>query len=189
MVRVIDNFLHHEVFDLLRDEALVAEYTDWLGPDGQMYKRICIIDNPFVKEQLEKDLNTDIDMLGMAFRLNYKGEEPNQAIHTDVGWGTHAMVLYLNDDPNYGGTAFWRHIESGKERLSPHDLMTYVKVRKDWEDSSKWQMVDAVQMKANRAVIYESELFHSRYPFEAFGSTPEDGRLILVAFFTPKGVV
>ena len=35
-------------------------------------------------------------------------------------------------------------------------------------------------------VIYDGSLFHSRWPFEAFGTGPQDGRLILVAFFTPK---
>ena len=39
------------------------------------------------------------------------------------------------------------------------------------------------RLKFNRAVVYESALFHSRYPFAAFGSGPEDGRLIAVAFF------
>ena len=40
--------------------------------------------------------------------------------------------------------------------------------------------------RMGRAVIYESELFHSRYPFAAFGSGPEDGRLVAVAFFSPE---
>lgn len=183
-MKVIDNFLHHELFEHIRDEAIVADYIDWLGPDKQLYKRICIIDNPFVKEQIEEDLKTEVDMLGMAYRLNYIGEEPNQSIHTDVGWGTHALVLYLNDGPS--GTAFWKHKKSETTRLKPLDITTYIATRKDWTDNSKWELDNFVKMEANRAVIYESELFHSRYPFEAFGTKPEDGRLILVAFFTPK---
>lgn len=41
-------------------------------------------------------------------------------------------------------------------------------------------------MQLGRLVIYESALFHSRWPFEAFGTDPESGRLIAVAFFTPR---
>jgi hypothetical protein len=36
-------------------------------------------------------------------------------------------------------------------------------------------------------VIYESALFHSRWPFAAFGKGFSDGRLIACAFFTPRG--
>lgn len=190
MIRVIDDFLNTGSFVLLREKAINAQYVDWAGPDRQVYKRISILDE---NEELYMDVKRaisfefemiPINMLGMAFRLNYEGEPPNQAIHTDVGWGTHALVLYLNDGPS--GTAFWRH-ESGAERLGHNDFLTYAKVMNDWTKESKWEVTSNVLMKANRAVIYESELFHSRYPFEAFGSTPEDGRLILVAFFTPKG--
>lgn len=181
---VIGNFLPIDIANKIRQEAIDAKYIDWLGHDGQTYKRISIVDNQDIRDTIEKHCGK-VDMLGMAFRLNYEGEEPNQSIHTDVGWGTHALVLYLNDGPS--GTAFWRHKSSGKGRLNPHDLMTYSFVRKDWTDESKWEQIDFVPMIFNRGIIYESELFHSRWPFKAFGSTPEDGRLIVVAFFTPIG--
>jgi len=183
-ILIIDNFLHVNIANKIRQEAIDAKYIDWLGHDGQVYKRISIVDNQDIRDTIEKHCGK-VDMLGMAFRLNYEGEEPNQSIHTDVGWGTHALVLYLNDGPS--GTAFWKHKPSGKDRLNPHDLMTYSSVRKDWTDESKWEQIDFVPMIFNRGIIYESELFHSRWPFKAFGSMPEDSRLIAVAFFTPTG--
>lgn len=180
---VYDNFLPDNIAQHLRISGVNAEYVDWSGPDGQVYKRICIVDDLFMREAIER-IYGPVDMLGMAYRLNYEGEAPNQSIHSDIGWGTHAMVLYLADGPS--GTAFWRHRKSGKESLPVGDILTYIAVKDDWEDDSKWEITNVVDMQFNRALFYESKMFHSRYPFEAFGSTPEDGRLILVAFFTPK---
>jgi len=122
-------------------------------------------------------------MLGQAYRLNYQGERPNQSIHSDMGWGTHALVLYLCEGP--GGTAFWQHNETEAVSINPGDVELYEKIKDDWEDASKWTMRACAELKFNRAVIYTSDLFHSRYPFEAFGEHPGDGRLIAVAFFTP----
>lgn len=63
----------------------------------------------------------------------------------------------------------------------------FEQVRHDWNDEAAWEQAALVPIRFNRAVVYESALFHSRYPFAAFGTGPEDGRLIAVAFFTPKG--
>lgn len=110
-------------------------------------------------------------------------EMPNQSIHSDMGWGTHALVLYLCEGP--GGTAFWKHNETNAERIKQGDVELYEQIKYDWEDEDKWSLRHIAELKFNRAVIYSSELFHSRYPFEAFGEHPGNGRLIGVAFFTP----
>lgn len=180
---VIDNFLSEELAKDMRQQALAAEYIDWHGPDGQVYKRISQLDNKDICDSIAKHCGK-VEMLGMAFRANMNGEPPNQAIHTDVGWGTHALVYYLSDGNS--GTAFWKHRATGMTNLSPIDNKTFIKVRKDWADISKWEQIDFVPMKFNRAVMYDSTLFHSRYPFEAFGTCLEDCRLVLVAFFTPE---
>lgn len=129
-------------------------------------------------------------MLGMGYRLNFAGELPNAAVHSDLGWGTHALVLYLSDPPmgaNQCGTAFWRHNATGAHRIDPGDFDLLDEIQVDWNDESAWTQRARVPMQFNRALIYESALFHSRYPFEAFGDNAETGRLIAVAFFTPRG--
>jgi hypothetical protein len=182
---VIDGFLLNEQALQLRQIAVEANYVDWHGPDGQLYKRICIIDSPDIKWAIES-ICGPVKMLGMAFRLNYDEEMPNAAIHSDVGWGTHALVYYLNNtEDDLGGTGFWKHRETGAEEIEWDDSELLDKVKDSWDNEEHWDMVQYVPMKFNRATIYESKLFHSRYPFDAFGSTPEDGRLIAVAFFTP----
>lgn len=178
---VIDDF--HPFPQALRDVGLSAPYEDWLGPDGQVYKRICRMEIPGIRSMLE-GLFGSIDILGMGFRLNFDGEVPNAAIHSDMGWGTHALVLYLSDGPS--GTAFWKHKATGTDRVDPGDVWLFEHVNKDWNDASKWEQIRFVEMKFNRALIYESSYFHSRFPFEAFGKDKDSGRLIVVAFFTPE---
>ena len=169
----------HEV----REAALRAPYVDWPGPDGEVYKRVALVEVPGLQRAIEGVMGP-VDMLGMGYRLNYGGELPNAAVHSDLGWGTHAAVVYLSDGP--GGTAFWRHKATGAEAIDQGDVDLWHAVRGDWNNEDAWEMTDLAAMKLGRGVIYESRLFHSRYPFAAFGTGPHDGRLVAVAFFTPK---
>lgn len=181
-VYVIEDFLPDP--DAVRQAGLHMEYEDWEGPDGVVYKRIARVEVKQVREMLEAMFG-QIDLLGMAYRLNYKNEPPNQSIHSDMGWGTHALVLYLSDGPS--GTAFWQHTATGANRILPGDMELFEQIKDDFENEDAWDQRAFVKMDYNKALIYSGELFHSRYPFKAFGDSPENGRLILVAFFTPIG--
>jgi len=184
MIKVIDNALTDPTG--VRTLGLNAEYIDWKGPDGDVYKRVSIQDIPSIRQLIEGVYGT-VDIHGMAFRLNYQDEQPNATIHSDMGWGTHALVYFLCD--GIGGTAFWQHKKSSAYRIAPGDLELFEQVKDDWDTEDAWNLKATVDLKFNRALMYESELFHSRHPAAAFGSSPEDGRLILVAFFTPQNII
>lgn len=181
-MRVVDAFLPDA--EAVRQHALASEYIDWPGFDGEVYKRICITEVPGLREAIEREFGP-VEMLGMGYRLNFNRELPNAAIHSDMGWGTHAAVVYLSEGE--GGTAFWRHKATGAHRIDPGDEALWHAVRDDWNRVEAWEQVGLAEMKFNRAALYEGALFHSRWPFEAFGNGPDDGRLIAVAFFTPRG--
>jgi len=180
-VIVIDNFLPDA--QAARRHALAAAYIDWQGYDGEVYKRVSLTDVPGLLERIEAVMGP-VDMLGMGYRLNFGGELPNAAIHSDLGWGTHALVLYLSDGAS--GTAFWRHKATDTTRIDAGQTDLLEVIQSDWNDPDKWEPVGFCPMKLNRAVIYEGANYHSRYPFAAFGTGPEDGRLVAVAFFTPR---
>lgn len=175
---IYDNFLVNPC--RVRRIGLSANYIDWRAPDGEIYKRVAIEEVPGFRAAIESHVGP-VEILGMGYRLNYGGETPNAAIHSDMGWGTHAAVLYLCDGP--GGTAFWEHKETGASSIKPGDMALLSKVQTDWDDAGKWTQRGIAELKFNRCVIYPSELFHSRWPFEAFGDCPANGRLIAVAFF------
>lgn len=181
-ITIVDNFMSDP--HPIRYLGQTAQYEDRILQDGQEYKRIAERVVPEVVDRLNEHFGRPISLLGMGFRLNYDGEPPNTDIHTDQGWGKYALVLYLSKDEDWhGGTAFWTHAATGADRIRPGDVDTIKAVELDWNNIGAWHMDSVVDGRFNRAVIYRSELFHSRWPFEAFGSTPDDGRLVLVAFF------
>ena len=179
---VVDDFLARP--EEIRGIGVSSVFEDYEGHDGELYKRVSIQHIPEVQEQLEKLMRRPIKLLGMGYRLNYAGETPNNEIHADLGWGTYAAVLYLSEPPSDGssGTAFWRHA-TGADRIRRGETSVYEDVKDDWNDVAKWEQTKFVSAKFNSCIVYRSELFHSRWPFEAFGSSPEDGRLIVVVFF------
>lgn len=179
-VRVFDEFVPDAA--TLRAAGLAADFIDYPGHDGEIYKRVRPGEIPGVRQAIEQAMGRPVDMLGMAYRLNFNGEKPNASIHSDMGWGTHALVLFLSEGE--GGTAFWRHKKTGAARIDPGDFELFELVRNDWDNEAAWDLEQLVPMKLGRALIYESALFHSRFPFEAFGTGPDDGRLIVVAFFS-----
>ncbi|XQA72069.1 DUF6445 family protein [Xanthomonas sacchari] len=179
---VIDDFLQDAAS--VRAHGLQAPFIDWPAHDGQVYKRVALVEVPGLREGIERAMGP-VQMLGMGYRLNYGGEMPNAAIHSDIGWGTHAAVLYLSEGE--GGTALWRHKATGAERIEPGDMALFEQVCNDWDDADRWEQTALAEMSLGRCVIYESALFHSRWPFAAFGTDPQSGRLVAVAFFTPQG--
>jgi Family of unknown function (DUF6445) len=180
-IYVIEEF--HPFPEELRRYALTQEFVDWDAPDGETYKRVFIGDVPGIVPMLH-DLFGPCQILGTGFRLNYNEEVPNHAIHTDLGWGTHALVLYLSEGGS--GTAFWEHIPTKLDRIVEKDRWMSQLDIFDWDNQSTWNQTRLVKEKFNRAVIYKSDLFHSRYQFKAYGNDPRTGRLIAVAFFTPE---
>jgi GNAT superfamily N-acetyltransferase len=182
---IVDDFLTAEELHSECIHAFVSEFEDWKGPDGQTYKRICRFDSDDLRRKVESVMGP-VDMHGMAYRLNFGGELPNAAIHSDLGWGTHAMVLYLQGDQT--GTAFWRHRETGATQIREGDQELLQKVEGDWDNPDAWEQVAHVNARPGRAIFYASATFHSRRPFAAAGEGPDDGRLIVVAFFTPHAL-
>lgn len=178
-VVVIDDFFPD--FERVREHAKLSHYYDWLASDGEVYKRISLLHVPDMLKQLETHLGP-VKVGLMGYRLNYEGEVPNQSIHSDVGFMTHACVVYLNEGDS--GTAFWRHRDTQASDIWYGQSDLFEGIKDDFDNPDAWEQLLTVPTKKNRAVIYRGNMFHSRYPFEAFGKTPDDGRLIAIAFFS-----
>ena len=124
----------------------------------------------------------------MFFRAT--NEDTEQAyIHSDRSTGAYTCVAYLSDHEEEYGTAFYRHIPTGliempsfedMEDMGIADEMTKDMVSRD---DSKWEMVDFVEGKYNRAVIFEAPLFHSRIPLNGFGKDEKSARLVWVTHY------
>ena len=190
---ILDDFLPDPV--TIREAALKLPFADVKGPDGEVYKRVSTVVSSMFSDTLSKRLGVPITPGYSLFRLNYAGENPNNAIHSDAGYDKIAVVLYLNRPEDCrGGTAFWRHKKTGWDFLptekqvrsrGQNPTRVLKAITESWNNPEAWEQTHLAKMKFNRAICYPTTEFHSRFPFEAFGTTPENGRFIFCSFFTP----
>jgi len=188
---IVDDFLPDP--DSIRKTFTELEFYDMRGPDGEMYKRINVRNPQEFNSLLEKAVGKPVVQDYSLVRLNYVGEPPNNAIHSDGGYSEYAAVLYMcKPEDCKGGTAMWRHKQTGYTALPTEQEVRKVgkkpsrvweQISSSWNRPDAWEQIGLAEMKFNRIIIYPTKNFHSRWPFEAFGSTPQDGRLIWVSFF------
>ena len=136
------------------------------------------------------------------FRLIYedKAKDPSSKtwIHYDSMVTRYAGILYLNlAEQCDGGTAFYRHKETGWESLpeisSPKwyeatlrtgkqfDILLKTLQHDGFDVDKKWDLVSQVPMRFNRCILFDSSQFHAR--IGSFGNSPSDGRLTQNFFF------
>ena len=176
-------------FAQVREAVTAGEFSTEVGPDGAQYTGISKYPVPHWYEILAQRLGSQITPRLSCFRLNLKGELPHSWIHSDDICAKHASVLYMNEPEQCrGGTAFWEHKKlrldrlPSKEELIDPDIF-YAMMTREWKDQTAWEQIGFVPMKSNRFITYPTCYFHSRFPFEAFGTGPQDGRLIWICFY------
>ncbi|MFT4928025.1 MAG: hypothetical protein ACI8WB_004140 [Phenylobacterium sp.] len=108
-----------------------------------------------------------------------------------------AVVHYLCDQ-QHGGTGFYRHRNTGFERITQPRLASYASQLKQQALASQlhknpayingsnalFEQIHSVDARMNRAIIYPSNLLHSGNinPASGLGSDPQQGRLTLGSF-------
>jgi hypothetical protein len=177
----------------VREAVIAGEFSTQHGPDGAEYTGISEYRVEHWKARIAELLGRPIVPRLSCFRLNLAGELPHSWIHSDGICAQYASVLYLNTPEQCtGGTAFWSHVALRTDRLASKEQLTaqgihadwfYKMMEREWKDLTYWEQKRLVEMKFNRFITYPTSLFHSRFPFEAFGAGPKDGRLIWVCFY------
>lgn len=182
---VVDNF--YENPDMVRDLALSLPYTTSQyvcnhspGERVRMSLDIRVIRNityHLLKLPEWKLKPTTLQVIFNKMRGDAKLEAIQTNPHIDgVDMLNAAMVLYLNKPEEcVGGTAFYRHKKTGFEILNTQDQFTSTfnndrgkLTRNDYTDfvtesNEEWELIDMIEMKYNRMVIYPPNVFHSAY--------------------------
>lgn len=181
----------------VRQMVVNGPFSTERGPDGAIYTGISEYPVPHWYDLISRLRGKNIVPKLSCFRLNLAGELPHSWVHSDDICARYASVLYLNTPEQcQGGTAFWKHVLLDADHLlNEKELLErglnkdlyLCGMSRDWKDLSLWKQVDLVPMRWNRFVTYPTCLFHSRFPFEAFGKGPEDGRLIWICFYDLEG--
>ncbi len=137
---------------------------------------------------LTRAVNTAVAPNTMYFRVTNEGME-RAYIHSDRESGNYTAICYLSDHAEVSGTAFYRHKPTGWEsmpsfeemqELGVMDAMTADMVSRD---PDKWEQIDFVRGRKNRALIFNAPLFHSRFPLEGIGTETDTGRLVWASHF------
>jgi uncharacterized protein DUF6445 len=177
----------------VRLDVINGKFETHKGPDGADYTGISLYSVPHWYEQIAFRLGKRIQPKLSCFRLNLAGELPHSWVHSDDICARYASVLYLNaPEQCKGGTAFWKHKTRGIDRLPSKAELTaqgedadafYKTMDREWKELQHWERTEFVSMRFNRFITYPTCFFHSRFPFEAFGTGPKDGRLIWICFY------
>ena len=174
-------------YNILKHYAVQADYTGVTNPyDDIEYPDINIdIPEEVKKEVHEKlgDLFGEIEVNQMFIRLtNENTQTPPHQAHPDNMMGTHTLILYLT---NLGGTSLVRHKETGMDK-APETQEHWEAWERDTNTPWAWRVYAMHTAAENKAAIFDSKLMHRAEPIGGFGTTAEDGRLVLTAFFDIK---
>lgn len=180
-IKVIDNFIPKD-FELIKSmvhQAHYGEYTFWEKP----YYGFGQYTLP-LKGLIEDVVGEPIQFVMSHLRLGNKNTPLTHYIHADNAAAKYACVVYFSEPPCETGTAFWKHRELGLDRLEyPCDPKVFELLDKCISDESKWDRLEYVAVKENRAVIFNSQLFHSRYPKDLPLDESDTPRLVCTIFF------
>lgn len=180
--------------DIFDDPDAVIE---WL----QRAASFSVIDGTFnvaaIPNMMRQVLRMEVERMmpvafhGLSFaRCSTETEDTGVRIHSDEGMGgTHAWVWYAQDPPaepdpcggNMYGTAFFSHQTLGARFSGAPEEHERI-LKEESMDESRWTLDQIVPMKRNRLIVYPSDLFHSRYPHDGWGTSARNGRMVVVGF-------
>ena len=180
----IDSFI--DSYCELKELSLEGEFKDTVNPlDGVSYPNL-LVDIP---EHIKAEILEKIEELSglkplnetMFMRMSPKGVRCPHKVHHDWLMGDYSLMLYLND--NEGGTALVKHNETGISYAPQSQTFSSIK-QADKNDPSKWERIQSVKMKQNRAFIFDARQMHCAEPIGGFGESQQESRIVLTCFFS-----
>lgn len=205
-----DNFYDNPLE--LRTKALSLFYTPKKAEDNHPGKDsiVGMVSEEF-SNKVRKLLQTDglvfpLNIASGHFRLTNIGDLGIQNIHYDSqseeisqSIFEYSCIIYLSENehiPENSGTSFWKHKATGltqypsineMEKLNLHsdnEVREYFLINSTNNINENWHCYKKVDMAFNRLVIFKSNLFHAAEPFNGFGNSVANGRLIQNFFFS-----
>ncbi|MDX2367350.1 MAG: DUF6445 family protein [Colwellia sp.] len=120
--------------------------------------------------------------------------------HFDTTENTQFALVHYLCDVKHGGTSFYRHKQTGYERVTNTRFPQYTTLLKHQakaenlhlspayitNNSSLFERIYSVEARKNRVVIYPSNLLHSGniQPQQGLSSDPRKGRLTISSFIS-----
>ena len=192
MMMTIDNFVSDP--DAVRVSCLQAGIGTWRPNKGEVGSSI--YDgmgfwghHAVMVKALSQAMGRPVYPNAMFFRVTNLDTEAAY-VHSDRQSGDYSCIAYLSRHEDVSGTGFYQHRETGLKVMPPFSDLVQVpeffkKLKKQMVEGSAddWELVNFIDGKYNRAVVFDAPKFHARRPKNGFGSTPEDGRLVWACHF------
>lgn len=162
-----------------------APMADEKYKDGVTYPNITRLPADVVAE-IATNMKT---LVGPAFtpvlsfaRYSFKDTNPPHWAHSDREIAQFLALIYMNPDPEAekSGTVCLRHKERGFE-YHPESIEDQKILLEHANEFEAWDMTFACPAKYNRCLILNADLIHAA--MGEYGSTREDGRLVISVFF------
>jgi hypothetical protein len=157
----VDDFIPG--FDVIYDAVKKSDYDDakYIGKDFTGVLKAALPVKPLIEDVVGHKIGVSVAIL----RKGNPDLPITHYIHADNYDATGVCVIYFNEPSYETGTMFWKHKETGLDRL-PDDapLELFMKIDEDLKDESKWEATYYIPAKANRAAFFDSKMFHSRWP-------------------------
>ncbi len=204
-VVIIDNF--HPDFESLKTAATKSDFAKHAAfypgvqapADPSHLQPVAPLLTQIFKEAF--DIQNGVSLVQCAYSIVTTADTdlaPIQRLpHVDTADpGRIALLHYLSGEEQ-GGTAFYRHRKTELDVLSPDNYVIY-KAALETEglpkagymrgSDDRFEMIEHIAAKPNRAVLYRSAILHSGYipKYIDLSSDPAAGRLTLNSFFQSK---
>jgi hypothetical protein len=187
MINIVDNFLDQDTYDATYERLLRNDFTDVEVGDKHFWVQFSYASfDEMILNKLSAIDGVQRECLLGFFRVATEEFDTDWRIHADSKVGDirpeRALVLYISPSTKKGlhGTAFWKHKEIGYEMpLDVSDQEADRFLLEEANNVDRWELHSVVGYKPNRALMYPSNYFHSKYPNTGW----KEGRMVYVMFY------
>jgi len=190
MIRIIDNFVDKDLFDLATNYLKKGEFLKHTVGEKDFYTQ----SSPetftnYMTNKLGLVEGRPVENILSFFRTSTDSEDTDWRIHSDLKikgeQPDRAAVLYMSprEKEELHGTAFWEHIIYGQflpEHVEDKEYNEMIRV--DANELEKWRLVSVAGYEENRLISYPANYFHSKYPNQSW----KEGRNVFVIFYKYK---
>jgi len=177
---IFDDFFE----DPIKIKALInsAPMEDIKYADGVTYPNIVRLPLAIENEVTQnlKQIFGPITVEICFARYSFEDVIPPHWAHSDHEIAQYIALVYLSDGDLEAGTYVLKHRDLGFE-THPREKIFRDALIEHANDRKKWFPTFLAPAKFNRLVILNTELIHAAG--ESYGTTREDGRLVLSVFF------
>ena len=187
MINIKDDFLDDDTYNVVCHMLINNKFQEIDFGDKKFWVQYSDPDfDNIVLRRLSAIDGVPRESLLAFFRVATEEFDTDWRIHSDSKVGDirpeRALVLYLSPSTMEGlhGTAFWKHKELGYEMpLHISNEESDKILMSEANELSNWDLHSVVGYRPNRAVMYPSNYFHSKYPNVGW----KEGRMVYVMFY------